>query len=292
MSTIFIGGSRHISRLPAAVKKRLDNVVSSRHHIIIGDAPGADKAVQKHLLDQHYDKVVVFCSGGTPRNNLGSWQTHRVDAPRNAKGFQLYAAKDREMARLADFGLMIWDGKSPGTVLNVMRLAIAEKIAVLFNVPENDVINIKTLDGWKAFIRCCSDELQADVRKRATSDEWRHVGSDEQPSGLSALEGVASHSPVGLSRPPVFDKTLELLNAALARCDEVAIINALGVMARERGMSHIARETGLARESLYRSLDVKGNPEFATVLKVLSSIGLRLEAKPGICASEQLDSAG
>ena len=48
---------------------------------------------------------------------------------------------------------------------------------------------------------------------------------------------------------------------------------------RERGMSQVARETGLARESLYRSLDAAGNPEFATVLKVLSSIGLRLEAK-------------
>jgi probable addiction module antidote protein len=56
-------------------------------------------------------------------------------------------------------------------------------------------------------------------------------------------------------------------------------MNALGRMARYRGMSHVARETGLARESLYRSLDAKGNPEFGTVLKVLSSIGLRLEAK-------------
>ena len=45
-------------------------------------------------------------------------------------------------------------------------------------------------------------------------------------------------------------------------------------------MSQIARETGLARESLYRSLDAGGNPEFLTVMKVLSSLGVRLEAKP------------
>ena len=53
----------------------------------------------------------------------------------------------------------------------------------------------------------------------------------------------------------------------------------LGAIARDRGMSHIARETGLAHESLYRSLNADGNPEFATIMKVLTSIGLRLEAK-------------
>ena len=108
MNTIFIGGSRHVSRLPSEVKKRLDNVVASGHHVIVGDANGADKAVQKHLYDIHYDKVTVFCSGASPRNNLGTWFTHHVDPPKNAKGFQFYAAKDREMAREADFGLMIW----------------------------------------------------------------------------------------------------------------------------------------------------------------------------------------
>jgi probable addiction module antidote protein len=57
-------------------------------------------------------------------------------------------------------------------------------------------------------------------------------------------------------------------------------MNTLGIIAREREMSQIARETGRARESLYRWLDANGNPEFATALEVLSSIGLRREAKP------------
>ncbi len=143
MNTIFIGGSRHVSRLPSDVKKRLDNVVASGHQVIVGDANGADKAVQKHLLERQYDKVVVFCTGDTPRNNLGTWRTHHVDAPKSARGFHFYAAKDREMAREADFGLMIWDGKSAGTLLNVMRLVTAGKIAVLFDVPAKDVVNIK-----------------------------------------------------------------------------------------------------------------------------------------------------
>ena len=95
MNTIFIGGSRHVSRLPPEVKKRLDNVVESGHQVFVGDANGADKAVQKHLHDKHYDKVVVFCTGDTPRNNLGAWRTRAVDAPKSAKGFHFYAAKDR-----------------------------------------------------------------------------------------------------------------------------------------------------------------------------------------------------
>jgi DNA-binding phage protein len=56
--------------------------------------------------------------------------------------------------------------------------------------------------------------------------------------------------------------------------------------AREQGMSKVAGETALARESLYRSLDAAGNPEFATVIKVLSSIGLKLEAKAIQCGTE------
>jgi hypothetical protein len=55
---------------------------------------------------------------------------------------------------------------------------------------------------------------------------------------------------------------------------------ALGDIARAKGMAHIARETGLGRESLYKALSPEGNPEFATVLKVVRALGLRLRAAP------------
>jgi len=290
LNTIFIGGSRHVSRLPPEVKQRLDNVVASGHRVIVGDANGADKAVQKHFLDKQYDKVTVFCSGSTPRNNLGPWLIHQVDAPKSAKGFQFYAAKDREMAREADFGLMIWDGKSPGTVLNVLRLALAGKIAVLFNVPDKDVVNIKSVDAWRKFIAHCSVELREDVKERATADEWRLVETDNQTTFLSSMEEApsakvpgdvsAENDTASLHEGPSLDDVVKALNEALARADASAIKETLGQFARDRGMSQVARETGLARESLYRSLDSKGNPEFTTILKVLSSIGLRLEVKP------------
>jgi adenine-specific DNA-methyltransferase len=280
MNTIFIGGSRHVSRLPSEVKKRLDNVVASGHQVIVGDANGADKAVQKHLMDAHYDRVVVFCSGNTPRNNLGSWQIHHVDAPKSAKGFQFYAAKDREMAREADFGLMIWDGKSPGTVLNVLRLIRAGKISVLFNVPEKAALNIKSSDQWEAFLAQCSAQLRIDVKERATPEEWVGDRTESQPSLLDPLSQPSSQTPVQPNAMP-FDEAVTMLNEALASGDAATIMDTLGGIARDRGMSQVARDTGLARESLYRSLDAGGNPEFATILKVFSSIGLRLEAKVG-----------
>ena len=51
MNTVFVGGSRRISRLSAQAKDRLDNVIGSGFHVLVGDANGADKAVQKHLLE-------------------------------------------------------------------------------------------------------------------------------------------------------------------------------------------------------------------------------------------------
>ena len=282
MNTIFIGGSRHVSRLPAEVKKRLDNVIASHHQVIVGDANGADKAVQKHFFDANYSNITIFCSGDVPRNNLGSWTTHRVEVPKGTKGFQYYAAKDREMAREADFGLMIWDGKSPGTVLNVLRLVQAGKISVLFNVPEKAAVNVKTVAQYRDFIWQCDPSFRTDLRERATSQEWSLVEAESQPSLLDhaspSLMDV-SNAPECLSQQPS-EESVRTLNAALASGDATRIMNVLGTIARDRGMSQIARETGLARESLYRSLDAGGNPEFLTVMKVLSSLGVRLEAKP------------
>jgi len=55
---------------------------------------------------------------------------------------------------------------------------------------------------------------------------------------------------------------------------------ALNDISRARGMSQLARDTGISREGLYRALGADGNPEFATVLKVIKALGLRLHAEP------------
>lgn len=68
------------------------------------------------------------------------------------------------------------------------------------------------------------------------------------------------------------------LEAALEDGDPALFTAALGDIARAKGMSEIARETGLGRESLYKALSPDGNPEFATILKVIRSLGLKLHA--------------
>ena len=71
------------------------------------------------------------------------------------------------------------------------------------------------------------------------------------------------------------------LEAALDEGDASLVAAALGDIARAKGMTEIARSTGLGRESLYKALSPDGNPEFATVMKVVHAVGLSLHAKVG-----------
>ena len=71
------------------------------------------------------------------------------------------------------------------------------------------------------------------------------------------------------------------LAAALGGGDAGLIAAALGDIARAQGMTEIARKTGLGRESLYKALSPDGNPALGTVLKVVSALGLKLNAKAG-----------
>lgn len=61
--------------------------------------------------------------------------------------------------------------------------------------------------------------------------------------------------------------------------DGSLVRRALGSIARARGMSQLARDTGLAREGLYKALSPEGNPEFATIMKVIKALGLKLGAQ-------------
>lgn len=69
------------------------------------------------------------------------------------------------------------------------------------------------------------------------------------------------------------------LEAAFAEGEPSLVVRALGTIARARGMSQLAKETGLRRESLYKALSSDGNPEFATVLKVVKALGIKLHAE-------------
>ena len=70
------------------------------------------------------------------------------------------------------------------------------------------------------------------------------------------------------------------LQAVLEENDPALFAHALGQVARAKGMTQLARDTGLAREALYRALSADGNPELATVMKIMKALGLHLSAEP------------
>jgi probable addiction module antidote protein len=73
--------------------------------------------------------------------------------------------------------------------------------------------------------------------------------------------------------------TTEAINSymeeALETDDPAFIARALGTIARARGMSQVAKKAGLSRESLYKALSTEGNPEFATIIRVMQALGLK-----------------
>ncbi len=81
------------------------------------------------------------------------------------------------------------------------------------------------------------------------------------------------------------DEMAAYLNAWLEEApdDAAGIARALGDIARAKGMSQVARDAGLSRESLYKALSENGNPSFATVLKVARALGVRLHAEAAEC---------
>jgi probable addiction module antidote protein len=72
----------------------------------------------------------------------------------------------------------------------------------------------------------------------------------------------------------------EYLRAAMETEDVAFIMDAIGVVARAMGMSQVAKEAGVGRASLYKTLRADSNPEFETVIRVLHALGVRLSAEP------------
>ncbi len=144
MTRVFIGGSRKVVRLAPEVRVRLDRIIAGKLPVVIGDANGADKVVQRYLSDRDYGEVEVFCSDPRPRNNIGAWPVRVVRPRHSRKDFDYYATKDRAMAAEATVGLMLWDGKSHGTLMNVLRLAASAKPVVIHVQPKKSFVEIRT----------------------------------------------------------------------------------------------------------------------------------------------------
>ena len=135
--------------------------------MLVGDANGADKAVQTYLQSHGYEAVEVFCSGGECRNNLGKWPVRAVATGQARRDFDYYAAKDEQMAQEASVGFMIWDGKSTGTLANAARLLRQDKKVVVYVTPGKRFLTLKTEADWEGLVPAGGGNVREKVLRRA-----------------------------------------------------------------------------------------------------------------------------
>jgi hypothetical protein len=161
---VFIGGSRAVSKLNAPLRARIDDFILRGDTILIGDANGADKAVQQYLDSRGYRNVIVFCMQEC-RNNVGAWPTRSVKPPSARRDFSYYAAKDFVMAQEAKCGVMLWDAKSKGTLQNMLNLVGAGKRTLVYFAPTQDFHVLATEHDLQALLaRCESRDLETATR--------------------------------------------------------------------------------------------------------------------------------
>lgn len=167
---VFIAGPRAVSKLNNTVKERLKNIINNNFTVLVGDANGVDKQIQLFCHLMNYDNVKVFASNGKARNNIGDWDIQKVEVASNVKGFDFYAAKDFEMAKLADYGFMIWNGTSKGTLNNICNLVSMNKKVLVYFIPNKDFYIIRSLSDIEKLIKSDVDEnriIHEDFEKKS-----------------------------------------------------------------------------------------------------------------------------
>lgn len=193
MTTVFIAGSISINRLHKKVQERIGKIVSSDLDVVVGDADGADTSIQKCLRDYRAEKVTVYCTGDLPRNNVADWPVHNVYSKAKAGSRAYFTAKDLEMARKSNYGLMIWDCKSTGTLSNVIELLREKKKSVVFVNKSSDFIKVSDKAGLDYLLALMSTHARAKAEEKMNLSSIIAGISQEQLS-LDVAGNELSHS--------------------------------------------------------------------------------------------------
>ena len=186
---VFIAGSRRLPRLSKDARHRIDNIIRRGFTVMVGDANGADKAVQQYLSQKGYKRVIIFCTEGTCRNNLGNWPTRTIRAENPARrDFEFYRAKDRAMTEEADYGLMLWDGKSRGTLMNAVGLIRRSRPLVLYVAPTKSFFTLRQApDLLEVVSRFNPQSLPEIDRELETSDCKESIPSTQADEPFALL---------------------------------------------------------------------------------------------------------
>ena len=157
MTTVFISGSMRIKNLDENVRFRLKHIIDSGFNVIVGDANGVDTSIQEFLMQHSYQNVTVYCTGSRPRNNVGHWAVKSIvsSAPLGTRAF--FTAKDLAMTKACDFGLMVWDTKSTGTLSNAVELLQLDKKSRVYVNKEKTFVKISAVEDLEYLVTFMSD---------------------------------------------------------------------------------------------------------------------------------------
>jgi len=157
MKYIFISGSMRIKNINKMVISRIDNIIRENFTILIGDADGVDSSIQQILANKSYKNVLVYCTGNYPRNNIGKWELTTIETDHKPNTRSFFTAKDIAMAEKCDYGLMVWDSKSTGTLSNVYELLIKGKTSVVFVNKTKQFIKVSNHREFEQLVSHMSD---------------------------------------------------------------------------------------------------------------------------------------
>lgn len=166
MIKVFISGSMRIKRLDKNVLVRIDNILEKDYGVIVGDADGVDSSVQEYLKKKGAKSVFVYCTGKQPRNNLGDWETNNISTTSSPGTRAYYTAKDLEMAADCDYGLMVWDSKSTGTLSNAIELLARHKKALVYINKAKEFLTVSEVNDLKILLGYMSPTSLSKAEKK------------------------------------------------------------------------------------------------------------------------------
>ena len=171
MYKIFISGSMGIKNINEKVIKRINNIIDSKYEVIIGDANGVDSSIQSYLSFKNLKSVTVYCTGAKPRNNIGKWIIKKIKTNKKPGTRAYFTAKDLSMSKDCDYGLMIWDSKSTGTLSNVLELLAHNKISLVFVNKLKKFYKITNISKFENLISVMSENtfIKADKKINLTT---------------------------------------------------------------------------------------------------------------------------
>jgi len=186
---IFIAGPIAIKKLDENVEIKLLDLYKKKHQILVGDAKGVDILIQNFYKNLEYKNLTVYVSGRKTRNNIFNWDTNFIDVDKGVSGFNFYSQKDKAMAHDSDYGFMIWNGKSRGTLNNMINL-LSEKKSVLlyltFNQQYHLIDNKTKLDN---IIYKCEDKTKTIYKSLLKKNDYFNGNNDkkEEPTDFEQL---------------------------------------------------------------------------------------------------------